>query len=239
MSSTSGCSTSGYPWSGLLDEPEVTALRRYQRPRPTAPELVRPALLVIDVVPSFLGPDRPVLEAQEASRQACGVHGWRRIPTIRGLLSLFRDHGWPVMFTVVSPLQGHIEQSKRPTPRAAAPEGDDLWSRSDVVVQQLAPASDEPIVGKTRSSAFFGTPLNAMLVRLGIQTLVLAGCTTSGCVLASAIDACSNGFDVVVDHEACFDRVPTLHDAALVTMDAKWAWVMGDDEIRRALTVAG
>lgn len=221
-------------WGRVLGPREVIALQGYRRSRTERPAFERPALVVIDVVPTFLGPDVPVTEAQRTSRQACGEFGWAAMPDIEALVTAFRSRSAPVIFTVVANEQASLARPGRTTEPSAGSRPEAAL-RGDVVVETLRPRPDELVLPKTRSSAFFGTPLLTALVRSGIRTVVLAGCTTSGCVLATAIDASSYGFDVVVADDACFDRVGTLHDAALVAMDAKWAWVLNARDVRVGL----
>lgn len=205
-------------WREVLDEASVDDLSRYRRPRSTFLPLDRSALVVVDVVDSFVGPDEPVQVAQQYARTACGEKAWAALPAIAALREGFREAGRPVIYTVVDSLQTHVGA-------ATVGELDVSGPRGDLVHEAVAPATSDVVLPKTRSSAFFATPLAALLVRQEIRTVVLCGCTTSGCILASAIDASSFGFDVIVVRDACFDRVDALAQAALVTLDAKWARV--------------
>lgn len=82
---------------------------------------------------------------------------------------------------------------------------------------------------------FFATSLLPYLVQRGITRIVMTGCSTSGCVRASAVDATSYGFDVKVVEDATFDRVGRLHDGALFDIDAKYGEVVRTDDLLRAL----
>ena len=223
---------SGIPqrWLDVLGEREAHVLASYQRRRDHEPDLARAALLVVDAVESFVGPRAPVEQAQQVARQACGDAAWRALPQIRQVLDVFRANDAPVVFTVVAPDRANLGGA---TPGHR--EADSGALRGDVVVGDVAPTPSELVLAKTRSSAFFGTPLVSALVRAGVQTVVVAGGTTSGCVLATAIDAASNGFDVLVVADACFDRVAALHEASLVTLDAKWARVTDARSLAAAL----
>ncbi len=94
----------------------------------------------------------------------------------------------------------------------------------------LAPTKDELIVSKQYPSAFFGTSLASTLTALGIDTLLITGLTTSGCVRATCVDACSHGFIPIVVEEACGDRHEAPHKANLFDMNAKYADVVGEAE---------
>lgn len=216
-------------WVDVLGAQGAADLQRYRRARDTEPDLERIALLVIDVVETFVGPDAPVSEAQQASRQACGTFAWAALPHITDLRDRVRAVGAPVIYTVVGDAQRHVGAA---TPGQATDGG---ALRGDKVVDELAPAPDELVIEKTRSSAFFATPMVPALVRDDVRTVVLTGGTTSGCVQATAVDAASYGFDVIVAEDACFDRVRALHEAALVTMEAKWARISSTADLVAAL----
>lgn len=218
-------------WREVVGDEDAAALRRYQRPRASDPRLDRAALIVIDVVESFVGPDAPVAVAQRYARTACGQNAWRALPAIAALLENFRRAGRPVVYTVVDRLQSGVGAATVGSVDVSGPRG-------DVVHPSAAPRTDEVVLPKTRSSAFFATPLCSLLVRQDVRTVVLAGCTTTGCVLATAIDASSLGFEVVVVPEACFDRVDLPARAALVSMDAKWARVRPVEMVLAAVDAA-
>ena len=102
------------------------------------------------------------------------------------------------------------------------------------IVPELAPAVGELIVRKTVPSAFFGTPLTQWLAQRGVQTLVIAGAVTSGCVRASVVDAMSWGFRPVVVSDCVGDRAVGPHDASIFDMEQKYAAVMARDNVLRS-----
>lgn len=99
------------------------------------------------------------------------------------------------------------------------------------IVPELTPMEGELIVRKTVPSAFFGTTLAAWLTQGGVQTLVVAGAVTSGCVRASVVDAMSHGFRPVVASDCVGDRAMGPHDANLFDMEQKYAAVMARDAL--------
>lgn len=105
---------------------------------------------------------------------------------------------------------------------------------ASAIVPELAPLAGELVVRKTVPSAFFGTSLAAWLTQRGVQTLVVAGCVTSGCVRASVVDAMSWGFRPLVVFDCVGDRALGPHEASLFDMGQKYAAVMSRDE---ALTI--
>jgi maleamate amidohydrolase len=89
------------------------------------------------------------------------------------------------------------------------------------------------VISKQYPSAFFGTSLASTLTSLGIDTVLLTGLTTSGCVRATCVDCMSHGFKTIVVREACGDRHAAPHEANLFDMNAKYADVLGEDEVLR------
>ena len=108
-------------------------------------------------------------------------------------------------------------------------------ARDSHVVTDLEPRAGELIVRKTQASAFFATPLAGVLLSRGIDTLVIAGCTTSGCIRATVIDAMSWNFRPVVASDCVGDRALGPHDANLFDIGQKYADLMKASEIIAAL----
>ena len=136
-----------------------------------------------------------------------------------------REHGRPVVWTVVRYTSGLADGGlfvrKVPALAAFAEDADGGWG--ELV---LKPAAGEPVIAKQYASAFFGTSLAATLHTAGIDTLVVAGVSTSGCIRATATDALNHGFRPQVVRDACADRTPELHDQNLRDLDAKYADVV-------------
>jgi maleamate amidohydrolase len=95
----------------------------------------------------------------------------------------------------------------------------------------VAPLPSEVVIVKQYPSPFFGTPLAPMLATLGVDTLILAGCSTSGCVRAGALDGVQHGYRVIVPRECVGDRHDGPHDANLFDINAKYGDVLGRDEV--------
>jgi nicotinamidase-related amidase len=96
---------------------------------------------------------------------------------------------------------------------------------------EFKPQKGDVVITKQRASAFYGTPLAAHLTQLGVQTLIVCGESTSGCVRASAVDGYSHGYHVVLVEECCFDRSALSHKVNLFDMHHKYADVMHVDEV--------
>lgn len=212
-------------WRSVLTGDDAEVLAVYRRDRDTSWGPDRTALVVIDAVESFVGPNLPVRKAQVEARTACGEYAWAALPHIRRLLDRFHDVGLPVVYTVVSSQQAQVGAATR-----GVSVRDDALSSSRVV-PELAPGDDDLVIAKNKASAFFETSLISYLIRNGVSRIVLTGGATSGCVRATAVDATSYGFDVRVAEDATFDRVELLHKTALLEMDTKYGHVVTTDEV--------
>jgi maleamate amidohydrolase len=95
----------------------------------------------------------------------------------------------------------------------------------------VAPLPEEVVLVKQYPSPFFGTPLAPMLAAMGVDTLILAGCSTSGCVRAGALDGVQHGYRVIVPQECVGDRHDGPHDANLFDINAKYGDVVRRDEV--------
>jgi hypothetical protein len=155
----------------------------------------RPALLVIDFVRAYLVKSSPLYAGVEQARADCET-----------LLKAARG----VFFRKVPALRC-FEQGAHPE-LAAFAEG-------------LEPIAGETVISKQYASAFFGTTLASTLTALGVDTVLIAGLSTSGCVRASAVDCCQHGFVPVVVREAVGDRASGPHESNLFDLQAKYAEV--------------
>lgn len=95
----------------------------------------------------------------------------------------------------------------------------------------LQPAKDEVVISKQYPSAFFGTSLADELTKRGIDTLIITGLTTSGCIRATCVDTMSHGFVPIVVADACGDRHEAPHDANLFDMNAKYGDVVNEQTV--------
>ena len=187
----------------------------------------KPVLLIIDVTTEFIGSTRqPILRSAEKYRTSCGEAGWAALPSIQKLLEACRGSGIPAIFT----LQDYA--ARRFTVGAvkeAAPKmGYD--PKANDIPEPIKPRPSELVIPKTRASGFFGTPLLSCLRSMEIDTLLIAGCTTSGCVRASVVDGFSYGYRCFVVEECVFDRFELSHLVNLFDINAKYADVITLEE---------
>ena len=103
------------------------------------------------------------------------------------------------------------------------------------IVSELKPAPQDVVINKQYASAFFGSPLAALFTSQGVDTLVLTGCSTSGCVRATAVDGMQNGFRVIVPRECVGDRRPEPHEANLFDINSKYGDVVSKAEVLESL----
>jgi maleamate amidohydrolase len=175
----------------------------------------RAAVLVVDLVRAYTEAGGP-FELPEPKPA---------VDATAELVAAARVAGLPVVWTVVRYTRGLADGglfvAKVPALAAFAEDAEGGWG--ELV---LAPEPGEPVVAKQYASAFFGTSLAATLHSGGVDTVVVAGVSTSGCIRASATDALNHGFRPQVVRQACADRTPELHEQNLRDLDAKYADVV-------------
>lgn len=197
---------------------------------------IRPAVLVIDVQYRTVGHQRvPIHEAMQEYPTATGDRGWAAVDHISQVLAAARASGVPVLFPHVAPKTDTTPGGFRgKSPSLASPE-----AAAYEFVAEAAPLPGEILVPKDHPSAFFATGLLTHLVQLGVDTVLLTGCTTSGCVRASAVDAFSSGFRVGVIADAVYDRTQTAHEASLFDLSSKYADLVATTDAVAYLTSSG
>lgn len=178
----------------------------------------RPALIVVDLITGFTDARSPLAGELDSQIDATNL-----------LLDEARAQGIPVIFSSVA-YDPELQEAglwiyKIPSNKWLV-EGSE-WVEVD---SRLGRRSNELVLIKKYASCFFGTDLVTRLQAKGVDTLIIAGCTTSGCVRATAVDACSYGFRTVIVEEAVGDREMLSHLASLFDLEAKYADVVGLEE---------
>ena len=176
----------------------------------------RPAVLAIDMMAAYFTPGSDFcLPSRDCLESAARV------------VDSARDAGVPVIHTRVefapSCADGGVFMQKVPALRALAGGGD-----LGRIMPEVAPLADELVIVKQYASAFFGTTLASTLQTMRVDTVVITGVSTSGCIRASAVDAIQYGFVPLVVREAVGDRGPEPHEANLYDMQAKYAEVVDE-----------
>jgi maleamate amidohydrolase len=218
-------------WEEIFTEADRALLKKFGRTERQAFGK-RPALIIVDVVRSFLGSKaKSTLESAEEYRTSCGEPGWKALGHIRKLLDLFREKRLPVVYTTVDPIIAN--HSWGPDKWFGPQEKWDLESWE--IAEEIQPLSTEPIIRKTKASAFLFTPLAAILHNMRADSLVVVGTSTSGCVRATVVDGLSYKYNVFVVEECTFDRFELSHLVSLWDMNAKYADVISITEALESL----
>ena len=210
------------PWDDVISKEELRAYEAAGFGRPSGLGK-HPALLIIDIQYRTVGTKRePYWDAIQEFPTSCGDVGWAAVDALVPLLELFRARGWPVMYPHVAPkvaYEGGRLAEKVPAIMGIAAKGYEF-------VEQIAPREGDVLVPKKHPSAFFATALCSHLIDKHVDTVIVAGCSTSGCVRGTVVDAFSYNFKVAVAQECVFDRSITSHKVNLFDIGQKYADVL-------------
>lgn len=216
-------------WDGLLTPDEQDVFNTFTRLKPLGK---RPAVLVVDVNYAFVGlKPEAIVDSVKDYRTSCGERGWRGVANIRLLLEVARRCGIPIMYTT------GINATRRGAHWANRARGDESLGLllpderehqriGNHIVDDIAPMPGDVVVEKRGASGFFGTPLVSYLNELDVDTVIVTGTTTSGCVRASVVDAACHNYFVGIVEDCCFDRFDISHRVSLMDMHAKYGQVM-------------
>jgi nicotinamidase-related amidase len=184
----------------------------------------RPAVVVVDVNYDFVGHEpAPILESAKIWRNSCGEEGWAGVEATVTLLATARSRSLPIFYSTSMQERGDsLGRGLWRSSRNAERGGVAGFVGSDIV-KEIAPEPRDVLLRKSKPSAFFGTGLLHYLLELKVDTLLVTGTTTSGCVRATVIDAFSHNFNVAVVEECTFDRGEASHAINLFDMNAKYA----------------
>ena len=176
-----------------------------------------PALILVDLVRAYFDKDSPLYAGvEEALASAIRIRAAARAAGVTVIYTnvVYKEDGSDggVFYRKVPALSAFV----RGNPMGDWPDG-------------LDPSDDELVISKQYASAFFGTPLSEILNAEDVDTLIITGVSTSGCIRATCVDACSSGFIPIVVSDACGDRHQAPHDANLFDMNAKYGDVVDED----------
>jgi maleamate amidohydrolase len=179
----------------------------------------RPAVLVVDFQYGFTESVSPLGGDLDAE-----------IAATASLLEVARGRGLPVAFTTVAFQEGQRDRLVwlRKMPSLATLVA---GTRACAIDERVKPAPGEPVFEKQAASAFFGTSLIAFLQAASVDSLIVAGCVTSGCVRASVVDAVSWGYRTLVPADCVGDRASAPHDSNMFDMDSKYADVVSLESV--------
>lgn len=193
-----------------------------------------PMLMVIDCQYNYIGADEPILDQQDRWPAGGGAGAWAAVRVTGTLLEDARQAAVPVLYT---------RNVQKRTVKFDSFAGKSTWNKRATlddaegsrIVAAIEPHDEDLILDKSYASAFFGTPLVTYLVGLGVDTLVITGVSTSGCVRATAVDAVTRGFKVAVVADAVADRIVASHKIALLDMWMKYTDVIDSKAAREYL----
>jgi maleamate amidohydrolase len=196
----------------------------------------RPALMIVDVSYNFCGErPEPILQSIRKWRNSCGEDAWRAIAVIRRLLDACHAKSLPVFYSTNTRRPDGFDAGSWRWKNARELEDAEKEIAGNEIVRDIAPAPQDVVILKTKPSAFFGTPLLSFLIDLKVDTLMVCGVSTSGCVRATVVDAFSNNLRVQVIEDACFDRSQASHAINLADLNAKYADVIPSSEALAAI----
>ncbi len=190
----------------------------------------RPCLLLIDLYNlTYKGGNLPVSEVIKMNPSGCGEHAHRAIAPTKNLITLFRNHRLPIIFTTrdweAHSTGTHSTQRQRKN-----------ISESDYnIYGEFIMSPDDVVIRKTRASVFFQTELDDVIRDQGIDSIVVGGESTSGCVRASVVDAYSRGLPPVLIEDCVFDRNPISHAINLFDMHHKYGHVTSLDNVTQLI----
>jgi nicotinamidase-related amidase len=212
-----------YCWKDIVNEEILEIYEAYHRKLYVG---ANPVVLAIDLYnKAYEGGNKPVREVNRQFSGSCGENAWKAIEPTQKLFAAARKAGVPVIYTT-----RHVDtRGVQSTNRNLGSEA----LKSDVydIKAELAPQPGELVIYKERASGFFGTPLVAHLRMMGIDSLIICGESTSGCLRASTVDAYSYGFHNTVVEECTYDRSMITHKVNLFDLHHKYADVLHIDEV--------
>ena len=212
-------------WKDIVSPDDLEIYSHYRRKTFVG---AAPALLAIDLYElAYRGGAKPPVELVKTYPSACGRYAYEAIEPTKRLFGAARAAGLPIFYST-----GDMRSESRPEFVGATKRVKPSTDAADFAIRpEFKPQQGDVVITKQRASAFYGTPLAAHLTQLGVQTLIVCGESTSGCVRASAVDGYSHGYHVVLVEECCFDRSALSHKVNLFDMHHKYADVMRVDEV--------
>jgi maleamate amidohydrolase len=187
-----------------------------------------PALLAIDLYELvYRGGPHPPHQISRDYPSTCGRYAYEAIEPTKRLFAAARAARLPIFYST-----GDVRRTSRPALVSATKRVKPSIEAADYAIRsEFKPQPGDVVITKQRASAFYGTPLAAHLTQLGVQSLIICGESTSGCVRASAVDAYSHGYHVALVEECCFDRSLLSHKVNLFDLHHKYCDVMRLEEV--------
>jgi maleamate amidohydrolase len=223
-------------WGDILTPIDREVIRRggYGNPRGLGDH---PVLVIIDPQYNYAGDDKPILEQIAEWPSGVGESAWRAMERLKPLIRAFREKKRPIIYT--RQVQRNIVfdgfAAKAVRSSSEYLEG----TKGTSIVDEIAPQEGDFVIDKSYASAFYGTPLLSVLIKLKVDTLIVTGGTTGGCVRATCVDAISRNFDVAVVEECVYDRISVSHKVALLDLWMKYCDLVSRQEAIRYVETLG
>jgi maleamate amidohydrolase len=220
-----------YPWEDFLTERDKQVFAKSGFGK-AAGFGKRPAVIVVDVNYNFTGDKpEPILESIKEWSLSCGSEGWDGVYAIQKLLAAARPKGIPIIYTTGELRDDGFDAGGWAWKNARITDNIEKKQKGNAIVDDIAPQPQDIVIKKQKPSGFFGTPLMSFLTDMNVDSLIVTGTTTSGCVHATVVDAFSYNLRSILVEEGCFDRGQASHAMALMNMNAKYADVMKLEEV--------
>ncbi len=220
----------GRIWEELLTEADKLVIERggYGKSRGLGK---KPLLLIIDPQYNYMGENVPIEEQLHKYPSGGGQAAWATVDNVKELKALADELDIPTIYT------RNVQKKSIQFDSFALKANRDNSNYVDgmpgtMIIEELLPTEKDIVVDKCYASAFFGTPLISYLVKLGVDSLIVVGGSTSGCVRATIVDAVTHNFNVAIIEDAVYDRIELSHKAALLDLWMKYCDVLSTEDIK-------
>ena len=211
-------------WKDVVPESDLKLYAGWRRETFVGP---RPALLAIDLYDLvYRGGPHPPAELNDRYPNTCGIYAHRAIAPTKTLIAAARRAGVPIFFCTQD-----IRPNNRPPGAVSTRRKREVPVDGYALYHEFTLEAGDILIPKQRASIFAGTPLASHLALLGVQSLIVCGESTSGCVRASVVDGYSSGYHVTIVEQCTYDRAELTHKVNLFDMHHKYADVMHLDEV--------
>ena len=217
-------------WDDMLTETDKIVIEKgnYGQPRGLGK---KPALIIIDLQPNYVGDDVPIEEQLDKWPSGGGNIAWECVRNIISLRDAAREAGVPIFYTKNEQKRSmafDIFANKTKRDQSKYMEG--AWEAD--LLECLKPLPNEMVISKNYPSAFYGTPLQSYLIKLGIDTLIVTGGSTCGCCRTTAIEAVTRAYNLAFVQDCVYDRVTLSHKATLFDIWMKYGDIPTSAEVK-------
>lgn len=195
----------------------------------------RPAVVVIDVQNNFIGDKpEPILDSIKKYRTSCGEEGWQALSYIKRVVEKARQIDIPIFYTISERRKDFVDSGIQTSKNHRAYEETSVQGNV-IIPPEIKPREKDIVISKRKPSAFYGTYLASYLNQFRVDTLILVGSTTSGCIRATSVDSYSYNYHTILIEEGIFDRGQASHAINLFDINSKYGDVLPFEEIMNYL----